>query len=123
MNDRITLIEGFNDRGALSSLIHHGDRSSSNGMLRFGHEFEVGVGPENLNFLWADSIDCGELTSYGAEADFEAAFPGALAELKRARDEGRLFVRVYVWDPLQRRNLPHDVPFGDYSHSHKGGSL
>lgn len=120
---RLTLIEGFDDRGNVSSLIHHGDRSRSAGGLRFGHEFELGLDPEDLHFLWADSIDCGEQNSYADEDEFMDAFPGAFGEVFDAKREGRLYVRVYSWDPLQRRNLPHDVPFDRYSHSRKGGSI
>ena len=84
------------------------DVSRRVGVLVFGHEFSLTLN-KDLSFRDACSIDLGEVNRYRTEAEFEAAFPGALAAVRKARDQGVLRVYRYDWDG--KRNNRSIVPF------------
>ena len=84
------------------------DVSRQMGILRFGHEFSLYLNPD-LSFRSAESLDCGETSTYADEAEFESRFPGFLAQIRDARDEGVLRVYHYEWDG--KRNNWSIVPF------------
>ena len=74
-----------------------GERNRGIGILRFSHEYSVVLG-RDLSFEGAHSIDCGETSRYDTEAEFEAAYPGVLAEVRKAADDGLLTVQRYRWN-------------------------
>ena len=84
------------------------DVSRQMGILRFGHEFSLYLNPD-LSFRSAQSLDCGETSTYADEAEFESRFPGFIARIRDARDEGVLRVYHYEWDG--KRNNRSIVPF------------
>lgn len=84
------------------------DVSRRMGILICGHEFTL-VLNEDLSFSHAESIDLGDAGEYATEAEFEAAFPGAMAAIRKAKDQGVLRAYHYEWDG--KRNMRSVVPF------------
>lgn len=85
-----------------------GNRDRAMGILRFSHEYTVFLN-RDLSFAHADSIDLGEAFDYGTEEEFEYSYPGVMAAIRAARDDGTLAVRRYRWDGV--RNNPYIISY------------
>ena len=107
----IVLDRGYTEDFEPDLLILRGNQNRSMGILHCSHEFELNLEADTLRFYNADSIDLGEYFVYKKEAEFEATYPGVIAEVRKAKDEGRLYVREYEWDAASRRNIPHLEPY------------
>ena len=94
--------------GMESGYCLSGDRNRSMGILRFTHEFTVYL-RKDLSFVEAESLDCGEASSYRRESEFEARYPGVMRSLREAEAKGELSVRRYHWN--KGRNEPFLVGF------------
>ena len=101
----VIVLDVANDR---QLYVLDGDASRRAGILIFGHEFSLYL-DKDLSFDSADSIDCGECSSYATEEEFEASYPGVVARIRKARDQGVLRVYHYEWDG--KRNNRSVVPF------------
>lgn len=109
---KLIILETCWDENGVEMLHLSGDASHQHDFLIFRHEFDLTL-LDDLSFKWAWSIDCGECSSYGNEAEFEAAFPGVLDSIRSAAEDGTLMVRSYAWDGF--RNVPNDVPYKSLS--------
>lgn len=107
----IVLDRGYTEDFEPDLLILDGNQNRSMGILHCSHEFSLCLDAGTLRFHHADSIDLGESFVYETEAEFEATYPGVIAEVRKAKDEGRLYVREYEWDAASRRNIPHLEPY------------
>ena len=107
----IILDRGYTEDFEPNLLLLKGNQNRSMGILHCSHEFELSLEAGTLRFHHADSIDLGECFDYKTEAEFEATYPGVIADVMKAKNEGRLYVREYEWDTASRRNIPHLEPY------------